>query len=112
MLRIFSVNDIEIPVKISSVGDIEKPILKIFTIELSSKERTELKEIPSELKEFNLYIREGLPAYMSYFATSKIGQLYYWNSEYDKAFSAFNAAVEILERSPPHRRDPGSWWLE
>jgi len=74
-----------------------------FTIIKESKRPltvAELKEIPSELKEFNLYIREGLPAYMSYFATSKIGQLYYWNSEYDKAFSAFNAAVEILERSP------------
>ncbi len=63
LLRIFRVNDREIPVKISSAGDVERPVLKIFTTELSSEERTELKEKTEEYLNLNDDLT-GLYAFM------------------------------------------------
>jgi tetratricopeptide (TPR) repeat protein len=73
-----------------------------FTVARESKQRlqkTELKEIPTELREFKLFIREGLPAQMNYLATFTVGQLYYWDGKYDDALRAFDIALANLEQS-------------
>jgi tetratricopeptide (TPR) repeat protein len=58
-----------------------------------------LDEIPSELPEFNIYIREGLPGEMTFLVTSIIGQLYYQRNEYEKALHTFDVALENLKQS-------------
>ncbi|MBI5304195.1 MAG: tetratricopeptide repeat protein, partial [Chloroflexi bacterium] len=73
-----------------------------FTIIRENKQplqQAELKEIPAELRDFNLYIREGLPSQMSYFATFTIGQLYYWDKQYDESILAFEVALANIEQS-------------
>jgi tetratricopeptide (TPR) repeat protein len=59
----------------------------------------ELKEVPLEPPEdFSLYVREGLTSQMAYFSTLTIGQVYFWDWEYDKAFNAFDRAIEIAQQ--------------
>jgi tetratricopeptide (TPR) repeat protein len=60
----------------------------------------QLKEVPTELKDFNLYIREELPAQMAYFATFTVGQLYFWDKKYDEALPAFEEASQNIEDKP------------
>ena len=114
-IRIETVPTMDNKEKARKIGDIHNSVVVIwgwyddagfnpyFTV-IKEREgplpKTEMKEIPTELKEFNLYIREGLPAYMSYFMTSTIGYLYLWNREYDKALSAITTAVKIFDRIP------------
>ena len=49
-------------------------------------------------KDFSLYIREGLPAQMAYFSTLTIGQVYFWDGEFEKALSAFDRAIECAQQ--------------
>ncbi|GEM_PF-1263401 len=75
-----------------------------FTITAPGRERLKsvpLQEIAGEMepKQFNLYIREGLPAQMAYLARFTIGQLYYWDEQLDQALRAFNDALADLEEA-------------
>ncbi len=73
-----------------------------FTIVRPSQhplEQTDLKQVPAELREFNLYIREGLPAQMNYLAAFTLGQLYYWDDQFDRALQAFDVALANAEQS-------------
>jgi len=73
-----------------------------FTITRESQRtlvKTDLREVAAEQREFNLYIREALPAQMAYFATFTLGQLYYWDKKYDDALRAFDVALINLDQS-------------
>ncbi len=72
-----------------------------FTITKESRQsikEVELKEIKAELREFDTYISEGLPGHTAYLVTFAIGQLYFWQGEYEKALRSFNIALENLEK--------------
>ncbi len=58
LMRGFKVGNKLGPVKIRSVGGVEKPVLEISTIDLSSKERVELKQKVSHLLNLNEDLKE------------------------------------------------------
>lgn len=73
-----------------------------FTIIRQNKQplkSIKLVEVPAELKDFNFYIRDALPAQMTSFVTFTLGQLYFWGGKYDDALHAFDIAVASLEKS-------------
>jgi tetratricopeptide (TPR) repeat protein len=58
-----------------------------------------LEEVSVEpLKDFGLYIREGLPAQMAYFSALTIGQVYFWDGKFQKGLSAFDRAIENAQQ--------------
>ncbi|MGB3479276.1 MAG: tetratricopeptide repeat protein [bacterium] len=74
----------------------------IFTIIEKGKEpfvKIDLYEIPLELREFNLYIREGLPKQITYLSAFTIGQTYFWQERYSEALHAFDVAIENFDQS-------------
>ena len=62
--RIFRINDKSIPVKISSIGTVENPALKISTTEISQKGKSELKKKAEQYLNFNEDLSE-LYAFMN-----------------------------------------------
>lgn len=73
----------------------------IFTITKEGPqplEKVELPEISTEIEDFNLFIREVFPKQMVYLGTFTIGQVYYWQDEYEKALNAFNIVLGNLYR--------------
>jgi tetratricopeptide (TPR) repeat protein len=74
-----------------------------FTIVKESQHslvNAELKEVVVDpIRDFAVYVSQGLPAQMSYLATFTIGQLYYWDGKYDQALGDFDVAVANLEQS-------------
>lgn len=59
----------------------------------------ELDPVPTELTDFNLYIRDGLPAQMTFFAAFTLGQLYYWTNRPDDAMKSFDIAVGSIQEA-------------
>lgn len=41
-----------------------------------------------------IYFRQGLPEEMTYFVSFAIGQLYYWDEDFEEALAAFSTAIE------------------
>jgi len=62
-------------------------------------EKVELPEISTEIKNFNFFIREMFPKQMVYLGVFTIGQVYYWQDEYEKALNAFNVVLGNLYRN-------------
>lgn len=50
-------------------------------------------------RDFSLYISQGLPLQMTYLALFTLGQLQYYDQQYDQALATLDQATEIRERS-------------
>lgn len=62
--------------------------------------KAEFRETIAEpARDFAMYISQGLPAQMSYFATFTLGQLYYSAKQFDKALESFDVALANLEQN-------------
>lgn len=75
--------------------------IKVATQErMSSEEAVSVREAVSEPSSRSaIYFREELPSEMTYFASFVIGQLYYWDEQYDEALSSFTTAIRNAKGS-------------
>ena len=75
------------------------PYFKITGSSKDSLVEVELTGVHRDLKDFNLYINDKLPAQMAYFGTFTVGQLYYQDGKYDEALRSFDVALANLKTS-------------
>jgi tetratricopeptide (TPR) repeat protein len=79
-----------------TIGDHER--IKVARQESRESEEVSVQEATSKPSSKSaIYFRQELPEEMTYFTSFAIGQLYYWDEQFDKALPAFTTAIHNAE---------------
>lgn len=79
-----------------TIGDHER--IKVARQESLESEEVSVQEAVSKPSSRSaIYFRQELPEEMTYFTSFAIGQLYYWDEQFDDALAAFTSAIRNAE---------------